>query len=180
MISSCINHLRRFRRDEDGSSILIEFMLFVPIIFSTFLMATEMGIYQMRQMQLDRGLDVAVREVRLNTSTQYTHDQFKDMICANTGWLEDCSTNIKLEMNTVNPRNFAAFDTTPDCLDTSDGDPQPPRGFTHGLQNDMMMLRACIRFRPVFPTSGLGRTFTTDGAGLARMTSTAAFVQEPN
>ena len=174
-----IRFLRGFRRDEDGSAVVIEFVLFVPILFGAFLMAFEMGIYQMRQMQLDRGLDIAVREVRLNTTTAFEHDDVKAMICANTGWLENCDSLLKLEMNSVNPRAFAQFDQTPDCLDTADEDPQPPRGFTMGIQNEMMMLRACIRFKPVFPTSGLGRSFQKDGNGMARMISTSAFVQEP-
>lgn len=180
MIQSSKRFLGRFRRDEDGSAIVIEFMLFVPILFGAFLMAVEMGVYSMRQMQLDRGLDIAVREIRLNTSTAFEHDDIKDMICLNTGWLENCNEYLKLEMNPINPRAFASFDQDPDCIDSASEDAQAPRGFTLGLQNDVMMLRACIRFNPVFPTSGLGRGFQKDGNGMARMISTAAFVQEPN
>ena len=33
---------------------------------------------------------------------------------------------------------------------------------------------------PVFPSSGLGYELEKDGSGRARMTSIAAFVQEPN
>ncbi len=180
MMRSIRKHLNRFRRDEDGSSLVIEFMLFVPILFGAFMMAVEMGVYSMRQMQLDRGLDIAVRQVRLNTNTAFEHDDIKDMICANTGWLENCSQFLKLEMEPINPRAFAGFDQTPDCIDSADEDAQAPRGFTLGIQNEMMMLRACIRFEPVFPTTGLGRGFQKDGNGMARMTSTAAFVQEPS
>lgn len=170
---------RRFRRDEDGSAIVIEFVMFVPLLFAAFLMGIEMGVYQMRQMQLDRGLDIAVREIRLNTATQFDHDDIKDSICANVGWLENCSSSLRLEMDRINPRNFAAFDQDADCVDTAE-EAQPPRGFTLGQQNDMMMLRACIRFDPIYPTSGLGRSFEKDGNGKAKMISAAAFVQEPN
>lgn len=181
MIQRSKNFLKRFRRDEDGSALVIEFALFVPLLMTAFMMAVEMGIYSMRLMQLDRGLDVAVREVRLNTSTAYTHDELKDMICAGTGWLEACETRLKLEMSPVNLREFARFDPNPDCIDSSDEEAQPPRGYTNGIQNDMMMLRACVLFTPVFPTSAMGRAFEKDPSGEnGRMVAFAAFVQEPN
>ncbi len=178
MITRTKNMLRRFRRSEDGSALVIEFMIFVPILFGAFLMAVEMGIYSMRQMWLDRGLDIAVREIRLNTNVAFEHDDIKQLVCDNAGWLEDCETTLRLEMNTIDPRQFAQFDQDVDCVDTAE-DAQPPRGFTLGQENQMMMLRACVRFNPVYPTTGLGRGFEKDGNGKARMVSTAAFVQEP-
>jgi hypothetical protein len=132
----------------------------------------------MRQMYLDRGIDIAVRYVRLNTSAGYTHQQIKTMICDNAGWLENCDETLRLEMVAVNPRNFAQFDQSADCVDTSEP-VQPVRGFALGQPNEMMMMRACVRFDPVFPTSGLGYALEKDGSGQARMISTAAFVQEP-
>ena len=141
-------------------------------------MAVELGIYTMRQMYLDRGLDIAVRYVRLNTQANFTHDTIKTMICDNAGWLENCDESLRLEMVTLNPRNFAQFDQTADCVDTSEP-VEPVRGFTLGQENQLMMLRACVKFRPVYPTSGLGASMSKDGAGQVRMISSAAFVQEP-
>ncbi|MEM7520034.1 MAG: pilus assembly protein [Pseudomonadota bacterium] len=170
--------LRRFRRQEDGSIFLIEFCVFVPLLFGSFLMATEMSIYSMRQMYLDRGLDIAVRFIRLNTATNYTHADIKQLVCDNSGWLEDCDTNLRLEMIELDPRSFAPFNAQADCIDTSQP-VSPVRGFTLGQENQLMMLRACVRFDPVFPTSGLANEFEKDGSGRARMISAAAFVQEP-
>ena len=178
MIRPIKKFLRRFRRNEDGSALVIEFVIFVPILFGAFLMAVEMGIYSMRQMYLDRGLDIAVRFVRLNTNTNYTHAEIKQMVCDNAGWLENCEETLRLEMISVNPRQFAQFDQSADCVDTSE-DPKPVRGFTLGRENEMMMLRACVKFNPIYPTSGLGKAFEKDGSGMARMVSSAAFVQEP-
>lgn len=178
MIGPVKTFLRRFRRSEDGSALVIEFMIFVPVLFGAFLMAVELGIYTMRQMYLDRGLDMAVRYVRLNTNTNYTHDDIKQMICGNAGWLENCDTTLRLEMVTVDPRQFAQFDQTADCVDTSEP-VQPVRGFALGQENQLMMLRACVKFDPVYPTSGLGKALEKDGSGQARMVSSAAFVQEP-
>ncbi|NNE53562.1 MAG: pilus assembly protein [Sulfitobacter sp.] len=178
MMTRIARALRRFRRKEEGSAIVIEFVIFVPILFSAFLMATELGIYSMRQMFLDRGLDIAVRHIRLNTGLSITHRQIKDMICDNAGFLEDCDDTLRLEMIPIDLRAFATFDMTPDCVDTSAA-VQPVRGFTLGQAQQMMMMRACVKFNPVFPTTGIGKYLEKDGSGKARMLATAAFVQEP-
>ena len=179
MISSLKNRLCRFRRDENGAAIMLEFVIFVPLIFSCFLMSVEMGLYAMRHMFLDRGLDMTVRYVRLNTNTDMTHGQLKTMICDYSGFLEDCDSTLRLEMAPLDPRQFAAFDRSADCVDVSQP-VQDPRGFDLGREHQLMILRACVKFKPVFPTSGLGYAFTKDGSGRARMVSTSAFVQEPN
>lgn len=178
MIRPMKKFLRRFRRSEDGSALVIEFMIFVPLLFGAFLMAVEMGVYTMRQMYLDRGLDIAVRFIRLNTQANYVHGDIKQMICDNSGWLENCDETLRLEMVELNPRNFAQFDQTADCIDTSEPI-EPVRGFTLGQENQLMMLRACVKFDPLYPTSGLGFALEKDGSGQAKMVSSAAFVQEP-
>lgn len=178
MIPPLSPFLRRFRKDENGSVSTIEFVIMVPLLFAAFMMSVEMGIYSMRQMFLDRGLDITVRYVRLNTETPMTHNQLKTMICTNAGFLKDCGTTLRLEMKPLNPRNFAAFDQVADCVDTSEP-VQPVRGFELGQEHELMMLRACVKFKPVFPTSGLGYAFEKDGSGKAKMFSVAAFVQEP-
>lgn len=178
MIRPVKKFLRRFRRNEDGSALVIEFMIFVPLLFGAFLMAVEMGVYTMRQMYLDRGLDIAVRFIRLNTQANYTHEDIKQIICNNSGWLENCDDTLRLEMVELNPRNFAQFDQTADCVDTSEPI-EPVRGFTLGQENQLMMMRACVKFDPLYPTSGLGFALEKDGSGQAKMISSAAFVQEP-
>tara|TARA_R110000787_G_scaffold7334_5_gene25141 strand:- start:232 stop:771 length:540 start_codon:yes stop_codon:yes gene_type:complete len=179
MIRSLKKALRRFRRDENGAAILLEFVIFVPLIFSTFLMAVEMGLYSMRHMFLDRGLDMTVRYVRLNTNTDITHDLLKEKICTYSGFLDDCDSTLRLEMVPLNPRQFAALQQPVDCVDISEP-VKDPRGFDPGLEHQLMILRACVKFKPIFPSTGLGYALTKDGSGRARMISTAAFVQEPN
>lgn len=179
MIQPINKFMRRFRKNEDGSALMLEFVIFVPLLFTTFLMAVELGIYSMRQVFLDRGLDIAVRHVRLSTNLPINHDELKDIICENAGFLEDCDQTLRLEMVKVSPRNFAPMNPQIDCIDSSQ-EYNPVQGFALGREHDMMMLRACVRFDPVFPTSGLGASFDKDGGGKAHMVSIAAFVQEPN
>lgn len=169
----------RFWRDEDGQ-VAIEFVIITPLLFTLFMTAMELGVYSMRQMWLDRGLDIAVRQVRLNTSNIPTHDALKDTICVNAGFLPDCQNSLKLEMIRVDPRSFSTLDGDVDCVDRSlpIASQEDPNYIT-GNEHDLMMLRACVKFTPVFPTTGLGFAFDKDGAGQASMTAMSAFVQEP-
>ncbi len=180
MMHTVTTFLRRFRREEDGQ-MLVEFALAVPLILTLFLTSVEMGIYAMRQNFLDRGLDMAIRDVRLNTAINYTHAQLKTMICENAGFLPDCDDALKLEMTPINPRSFAGFGGVADCIDVTKP-LKPSRTFVHGGEHQLMMIRACYLFDPIFPTTGMGYAFTRteDGSERAKMLALSAFVQEPN
>ena len=179
MIPRLTTALRRFRRDEKGQ-LLVEFALVVPLVFTIFMTSVEMGIYQMRQMFLDRGMDMAVRNIRLNTGANYTHVQVKDMICTFAGFIDNCDSQLQLEMRPVDLRAFQTLNWDADCTDASQPI-QPVRTFVAGAEHEMMLLRACYKFNPVFATSGLGYDMASngDGAGMAKMLSVSAFVQEP-
>ncbi|MEP2640578.1 TadE/TadG family type IV pilus assembly protein [Roseobacter sp.] len=190
MIQRIAHRLKRFTKDDEGH-MLIEFAIIVPVIFSLFLASVEFGIYSMRQMFLDRGLDMTVRVIRLNTGVDLDnngevdldHDTVKQMICDNSGFLNtgsanNCDTTLRLEMVAIDPFNYVGLSEDTDCVDVSQA-VNPPRGFTNGAEHELMMLRACVKFDPVFPTTGLGRAFEKDGAGQVSMISMSAFVQEP-
>lgn len=179
MINATLKFLRRFKREEDGQ-MLLEFAILTPVVFTAFLTAVELGFYKTRHLFLDRGLDMAVRNVRLNTGTNYTHADVKDMICEFAGFLKNCDSQLKLEMSPVDPRVFAEFAADADCTDATQP-VNPSRTFVLGGNNELMLVRACYKFDPIFPTSGLGYDFATNGddAGMARMVSISAFVQEP-
>ena len=53
--------LRRFLRAEDGSGTL-EFAVLAPVFLGLFLSTFELGMLLARQMMLDRGIDLAVRD----------------------------------------------------------------------------------------------------------------------
>ena len=171
--------LRRFRRDEDGATPVIEFVIMFPLLITLLLTAFELSIFAFRQNWLDRGLDLAVRDVRLNTGSSYTHVQLKQMICEYSGFLKNCQDHLKLEMNPINPRAFAGFAGTADCVDVAQP-LLPSRSFVHGSEHELMLLRACYLYDPVFARLGLGRAMTVDGNRYFPMVSLSAFVQEPS
>ena len=178
MIRTLRTFARRFRRD-DNRSMTIEFALAVPLIMTLFMTSVEMGIYSFRQTLLERGLDIAVRNVRLNTGANYTHSDIKNMVCQHSGNLPDCQNALKLEMKPVNPRAFTNFGVSPDCADVS-LPVTPSTIFVHGSEHEMMLLRACWMFEPVFPLAGLGKSFAKDGNGRVSMFAVSGFVQEPS
>lgn len=173
------NAFGRFRKDESGSIFLIEFVILFPLIFGIFLASIEMSLYSLRQVHLNRGLEDAVRYVRLNTSTPMTHDQIKSLVCERAGNVSNCDETLRLEMISVDPRNFSTMPTDIDCVDKSEP-VTPERGFSLGQKHDLMVLRACLKFDPMLPSSRLGFKYATDGSGQSAMYAISAFVQEPS
>ncbi|MFK7876577.1 MAG: TadE/TadG family type IV pilus assembly protein [Paracoccaceae bacterium] len=179
MMSALKRGLAQFHQREDGN-MTIEFLVFIPLLFTIFLTSIELGIYQMRQMFLDRGMDMAVREVRLNTGANFSHATLKTSICNYAGFLEDCETQLKLELRPVDIRTFQQLNAQADCTDASQP-VTPNRAFVLGGQHEVMLMRACYKFKPIFASTGLGYSLAENGdsAGMAQMISLSAFVQEP-
>lgn len=172
-----IRKIRRFRSEEAGTA-TVEFVILFPFFVTLFCSSFELGMMTFRHSMLERGLDMAVRDVRLTTGANYDHDDIKDRICGYAGFLPDCDDKLHLEMTPIDMRNYAAPRTEARCTDIALAT-NPRREFENGLQNEMMMLRACYIFKPVFPLTGLGRHLDWDGDNNAWMTATSAFVQEP-
>ncbi|MDQ2089456.1 pilus assembly protein [Marimonas arenosa] len=177
MMIPLARHLRRFRRRDEGTA-TIEFAILFPAFVMILLSSVEQGMITMQHSMLERGLDVAVRNVRLGTGDAPQHDEIKAQICEYAGVLKNCDTTLRLEMVQVDLRNQVAFDRSADCVDTSEA-VQPVRNFVNGRENDLMLLRACVKIDPIFPTTGLGKQLAKDGAGQVALVAMSAFVQEP-
>jgi len=169
--------LSRFSRSENGSS-TIEFAITFPSVIFLMLSGIELGFVNLHHSMLERAMDLTVREIRLGTGAAPQHDEIKDRICARAGFIEECGNNLKLEMVQVDPRNWAGISANPDCTDKSE-DVNPVRNFVNGLDNELMILRACAKIDPVFPTTGLGSNMQKDDFGQYSLVATSVFVQEP-
>lgn len=177
MIRNLFSRLRRFRRSDDGSA-TIEFAITFPSLLFLILSGVELGFVNLQHAMLERAMDMTVRDIRLGTGTAPQHDDIKALICARAGFIEDCDDNLRLEMIQVDPRAWVAPPTDPDCTDQSE-DVEPVRSFVNGQDNELMILRACAKIKPIFPTTGLGASLKKDGAGFFALVSSSAFVQEP-
>lgn len=169
--------LGRFRRSEDGGA-TIEFSIVFPALMFFMLSGIELGMVSLNHVMLERAMDITVRDIRLGTGTAPQHDEIKDLICERAGFISNCSENLRLEMVQVDPRDWTNISTDADCTDQSE-EVSPVRSFVNGLENELMILRACAKFKPFFPTTGLGDSLIKDGAGQYSLVSMSAFVQEP-
>lgn len=149
MIRKFKTALRRLRADESGSA-SVEFVIIFPIYLSFIMMSIELGFVTMRHTLLERGTDIAVREVRLGTGTAPQHDEIKDLVCDNAVMVLNCKEKLRLEMRPANIFALQTLDTTADCTDKAEP-AKPVRTFTPGVANQLMLMRACYKYEPFFP-----------------------------
>jgi hypothetical protein len=176
-MTGLLTSLRRGWRDERGTA-SVEFVVVFPFFLGLLLSSFELSLITMRETMLERALDLTVRDIRLETGTAPQHDDIKELVCERAPVIPDCETNLRLEMIRIDPQNWVAPDSTFDCTDRSE-EVQPVRNFVNGMDNELMLLRACAKFEPIFPGAGLGKQLDKDGAGMAALDATSAFVQQP-
>jgi len=169
---------RRFRRTEDGSS-TIEFALFVPFFLMLFLSCFELGMLMARNVMLDRGVDIAVRDLRLGSIAPLNETTLKQRICDAAVIIPDCENQIRLEMRQLDPRNWSLIPPGADCVDR--GDPGlPAREFAPSSNsNQLIILRACSLLDPFAPFAALGAVLSDNGANPYELVATTAYVVEP-
>ncbi|WP_293573100.1 TadE family protein [Phaeobacter sp.] len=169
--------LRRFRDREDGTA-TVEFAIVIPSFFFILMNTVELGLITIQQSMLERALDQTVRELRLSTGAAKQHNEIRDEVCQRSGFIDDCATSLRLEMVQVDPYAWTPVNPEPDCINRVE-DVQPVRNFINGDSNELMFIRACMAFNPVFPFWGLASHMDTDADGRLRIYATSAFVQEP-
>ncbi|MEG3661043.1 TadE/TadG family type IV pilus assembly protein [Celeribacter halophilus] len=169
---------RRHAKDDDGNAtveFVIVFPLFVALVFGGF----EVGYYNVINTMLNRGLDLAVRDVRLGNMAEVTLDTLKTATCDYAKYVNDCEDNIHIALEPIDANDFEYPDSLAECIDRSE-DVVPSTTFNAGSENELMLVRACVLVDPFFPTSWLGAALEeTPGSGYA-MVATAGFVNEPN
>lgn len=163
----------------DGGSSTIEFAIFFPMFAFILMGGYEIGYYNVSSSMLDRGLDMAVRDVRLGRMENVDVASLKERVCEYAIYVDDCQANIAIALEPVQAPSFVPPSSYAQCIDRS-ADVQPATVFTDGGENELMLVRACVLVDPIFPTTWLGAQLQSfEGSGVA-MVSTAAFVNEPN
>lgn len=82
--------IRRFLRNETGSS-TVEFCILLPAFLALFISSYEAGLLMVRNVMLERGVDLAVRDLRLGTPEPPTFEEFKQSICDNSLIIANCN-----------------------------------------------------------------------------------------
>jgi hypothetical protein len=177
MMHKVFKHFGRFRRDDSGS-MTIEFLFFFVFFVILLVTGVEIAYLNLRHAMLERGVDMVTREIRLATGDIPTYDQVRNRICEEATIVGACTGNLRLEMVQVNPRAFQTVAPDADCQNEKQ-EPRPVRNFVAGEDNELMLIRACLKYKPILPTTGLGKALHKDAEGYAQMVVTSAFVQEP-
>jgi hypothetical protein len=177
ILSSAWRLLRRFRSQTDAV-VTVEFAILMPLYFMFLTSTVDLGLVILRQSQLERAVDVVVRDIRLNTAANLEHDVVRDNICAVSGFIDNCATSLRLEMVQLDPFAWTGVNPKPECT-SSPEEIQPVLELPKNRQsNDLMLIRACMSFKPLFIGWGLGEDIAND-EGLVSLVAISAFVQEP-
>ncbi|UAB89927.1 hypothetical protein I5192_04405 [Ruegeria sp. SCSIO 43209] len=182
MTKTLRNRLRRFRKNEDGNS-SIEFIFWFPFFLYVAYSGMDLGLQSFHHADLERSLDMTIREVRLNRlpegEDEWDHALLKKMIC-DEALITNCSENLALEMKSIDPRVGNQLDPTPYCVDTPETIRKPDEVvFEQGTSNELMIIRACLEVSPVFGLSMLSGIAKQDNDGQWELQATTVFVHEP-
>lgn len=173
---------KRFAQDETGV-VTLEFMIVFPVFLLFFLMTYESGMISTRHVMLERGLDIAVREIRIGIMTDPDRDTLRQRICEEALIIPNCMSELEIELLQRDPMNWVAVPSNVRCIDRGKVDQEEVTVDGTG-NNFLMFVRACARFDPVLPTTGLGKIIVENNSGDAAggsyaLVSIAAFVVEP-
>lgn len=163
---------------EDGNA-TIEFVILFPLFVTILVSSVEIGFITFRHTMLERAVDLTVRDIRLGTGSAPQYEDIRNAICDRASVIPDCRDNMKIEMIRMDLRAWTPPPADYDCVNHAE-EVQPVRSFVNGMQNEMMLLRICAMFEPLFPLGGLGRDLKkSSDTGFTAMISATAFVQEP-
>ena len=188
-----MSRLRRFRRDESGTP-TIEFVILFPIYIYMLCTAWEVGLYLFRQVMLERGLDLTVRELRINDyedkwGNSASFAEIKQGVCANTPSIGNCNDVLNLttdDIDNLRSPNWGTVANAARCVDRSKSPPEyPAPRWNTGSENHVVVIRACWIYDPMFPTFGIANEAPLrairdkGGAGGIGVTAVSAFAVEP-
>jgi hypothetical protein len=180
-----MTRLGQYLKDDSGSA-TIEFVFVFPIIFLLFTASFEASMFMARAVMLDRGVDLIVRKIRLGSYKNLFHQELKKKICESglmVGSIPTCMNSMKIWMQPIDTATFAMVNPPNACVDKTEdintGEP-PGTDFGYGNDNEIMLMRVCLKEAPMFPTTVISvkmPTFASDGTYALVVTS--VFVNEP-
>lgn len=163
-------------RDEAGAA-TIEFVVIFPAIMFFVLAYVEIAVFEVRAVMLKRGVDIAIREVRLGLMNDPSHDKLKDRICEHGFLLTNCADWLLVELQPI--RRNQPFPSHPaSCVDRA-SEMAPVVAFDPGKRGEIMLVRACMVMDPLFPGTGIGAGLEKDASGGYRLFTQTAFLNEP-
>lgn len=182
-----MTRLRTFLTDEDGTA-TIEFVLLVPFIMTIFFASFESSFFMIRKALLERSVDIVVRDIRLGNLDDLQHSDVKRLICQTSALVasvQTCVDSMSIWMQPIDTSNFAMVAPPRYCVDRAAPiNPlvEPPaEEFRFGSDNEIMLMRICLKEDPLFPSTIIGAGLVENGEndGSYALMTTTVFVNEP-
>ncbi|CUH40750.1 Flp pilus assembly protein TadG [Jannaschia seosinensis] len=145
----------RFGRGEgERGGATVEFVIILPIFLLVFVSSFEMSIFLTRQVMLERAIDLAVREIRLDRTT-VTRRSLRRAICDRARILPDCDLNLVVEMTIIDEATYAVAGSSAPCVNREESI-VPETDFPGHRTGKMVFLRACYVVEPAIPITIAG------------------------
>ena len=169
-----IRAIRRFFFAREGSATM-EFAVAFPFFMWILFMFVEIGVLTVRTALLKRGLSITTREVRVGDPSVMTHEAFLARVCDYTYPLTDCADTLNIEMTPIENGNFESFK----CINRENEEWTPDTTYNPGEREQIMLVRACLLVKPVFPGAGIGADLARGLNGDYAIVAMSAFMNEP-
>lgn len=169
-----------FKREEGNAT--IEFAFFFPLMVTLLLSSIEIGILTIRQVMLEHAVDLTVRDLRLGNLINPTQDDLRDLICERSSVISsaNCSQSLLIELRPVSTVTWTPLASDTTCKERTIGSLDPVIELRPGLSHEMVLIRVCAVFEPIFPSTKLGVKMSKDELGGYALVSSSAFVNEPS
>ncbi|MEM6487766.1 MAG: TadE family protein [Pseudomonadota bacterium] len=164
-------------RSEPGSA-AVEVVIVFPALFLVLGMLLETGVLATRSVMLDRGLDIAARNLRLGYTVVVTQDSIRREVCEASVIIVHCERDLIIELVEMDPATSYPRHQ-PTCRNRATAI-DPVIGFSAGGRNRIMVIRACVIVDPLFPGIGVGLALPRDRTGGYKLISYTAFLNEPS
>ena len=172
--------LCRFQRDRRGSATM-EFMVLFPFLMTLIFMIAEIGTFMVRSVNLERALDIAIRDVRLGAAGIDTLDGLRTRICSSAFLISECESVLLVELFSLG--DSVAGASLPgglyQCRNRAE-DIDPVVSFDPSGPGEIIIVRACLIADPVFPATGLLSTLPEAMGGGYAILAQSAFINEPD
>ncbi|WGH79287.1 TadE/TadG family type IV pilus assembly protein [Jannaschia ovalis] len=183
-VMDLVDRLLGFEADEAGApdresgGITVEFTILLPVFLAIFMASFEASMLLTRQVMLERGVDMATRDIRLDGASGLSQIEMRDEICARARILPDCANNLLIELTEIDQDTYDLPTTDTPCVDRSDADDETAN-WIGSRADKMILMRACFSVNPIMPGVGLGADLVNDIDGTIRMVTATAFIVEP-
>ncbi|MDP2738415.1 MAG: hypothetical protein Q8O82_06825 [Pseudorhodobacter sp.] len=170
---------RRFLQREDGA-VTIPTIIFIPFFLLIFTSSIELSTLSIRQSLLDRAVDDTARILRLGIEPLPDHTTLKRSICNRIAIVSNCMNDLMVEVIEVDKVTWTTTrtGTAIACVDHS-VETTPEALILRGKEDQLMLMRVCLKVKPMMPGAGVGAQLVKDGDGAVALVSVTAFVNEP-